>query len=454
MHKKNHIPVTNPEEIMQLLEGNDGSHKRLAGWSGYMQESDSGVSNKSLILRCTKCKMNTSGIYRTPGDAERRCPSCSSILMHCPTCHSLVSATEKFSILTCDRCLDDFITNTTIEYLASRDRGSHDIVISGIRATGEMHIGNFLGAVRQFVEYEQSDNLCMYFIADWHTLTREIDPKRVSLNTIAIATDYLAAGLDPNRSIIYMQSSVPEISELALYLSMIQKKNALEDLPTVKDLVKNDGTMTMGHMLYPVLMAADILGTKATLVPVGADQIPNIEFARDLARKFNQQFGNTFVIPKAGPGMIKVPGLTGGKMGKSESTVSVWLSDSLKEISDKYTQFGVTDIKRRRRTDPGNPDDCASVYPVFRILNDKKGSLALDTIASECKAGTRGCKECKIELAREINCVTQPFRERRKDLEHKPGYVKEVLYYGGLKVREIVKQTLGEVRDKMGIVSI
>lgn len=433
-------------EIMSIIHSDVDPRKPL-GWSA---ENHLSVAEKFTPLYCTKCAHRTAGIYLQPTDVERHCPGCSSILMYCPSCRHIVSATEKFNVLSCDRCEYDFVTNSTVEYLASRDRGARDIILSGIRATGELHLGNYLGVIRQFVEYEQGDNLCMYFIADWHTLTTCRQAEKVSLNTLAIATDYLAAGLNPERSIIYAQSGVPEIAELALCLSMFQSKNRLEDLPTVKELVRKGETMSMGHLNYPVLMAADILGPKATLIPVGSDQIPNVELAQKLARTFNNLHGQTFVIPRVGERTIKVPGLTGEKMGKSDGESSISLRDNLETITQKYMRFGVTDIGRKLRTDPGNPDVCASVYPVFKILMEKNPD-ALKVIEQECRAGTRGCKECKMELAREIDTLITPFRERRAELAGKQKYVEEVLHYGGMKAREIFQATLEEVREKLGL---
>ena len=409
--------------------------------------------NDSLRFFCQKCKVGTAGIYVNIKAIERKCPSCKSTLMHCPVCRECTSGTEKYKVITCDKCSTDFITDSTIEVLEVQNRESKDIVLSGIRATGELHLGNYFGAIRQFVEYEKENNLCMYFIADWHTLTTCQDPKQIMLNSIAIATDYLAAGINPERSIIYTQSSVPEIAELALYLSMVQNKNRLEDLPTVKDLVRSGESMKMGHLFYPILMAADILGPRATVVPVGSDQIPNVELARELAEKFNRQFGTTFVIPRIGKQHLKVPSLTGGKMGKSDEDSSVSLRDSLEIISDKYLRLGITDKGRKIRTDSGIPDNCVSVYPVYKILYENDQGL-LNKVNTECRSGVRGCRECKLELAKSIHELIQPFQERRLDLLKKQKYVKEVLHFGAMKAREIIQPTLMEVREKLGIMHV
>lgn len=426
------VPVTDPQEILEITQQRDAR------------------GNKTLILRCTKCNINTSGIYLRLNDTSRRCPICNSVLMHCTACHRLVSATEKFNILSCDNCHEDFVIDDTIEYLASREHSSREIVLSGIRATGRLHLGNYLGAVRQFVEYEAGENLCMYFIADWHTLTTCQDPQAISNNVIEVATDYLAAGLNPERSIIYTQSSVPEIAELALYLAMFQPKNQIEDMPILKDIVRGKAYVSMGHLYYPVLMAADILGPQATVVPVGSDQVPNVELACRLARKFNNLFGQTFVVPRVGLRTVKVPGLSGNKMGKSEGEQSIRLDDTIDQIRAKYLRHGVTDPSRKTREDPGNPDQCLSVYPVHKLLCEKDTAL-LATIENECRTAKRGCSECKEELARMIDLLIQPFREKREELSAKPKYVKEVLHFGGMKARQIILPTLQAVRIKLGI---
>ena len=212
-----------------------------------------------------------------------------------------------------------------------------ETVLSGIRATGHLHFGNFLGAVQNFVKFQQSGNTCLYFIADWHTLTTLENPEELRGNLVEIVKDYIAAGLDPEQSIIYAQSSVPEIAELCLYFSMIQPLGELERVPTFKDLVrKNPDNVNLGLVIYPVLMAADILGPKATLVPVGEDQVPNVEMARNIANRFNKRFGETLVVPEMMTQMIKVPGLDGAKMGKSEADNAININAPVEEIRDRY----------------------------------------------------------------------------------------------------------------------
>lgn len=327
-----------------------------------------------------------------------------------------------------------------------------EIVLSGIRATGRLHFGNFLGAVTHFVRFQEERNQCLYFIADWHTLTTLEDPNELRGNLIEIAKDYLAAGLNPDRSIIYAQSSIPEIAELSLYLSMIQPLGDLQTIPTFKDLVrKNPDRVNLGLITYPVLMAADILGPKATLVPVGEDQIPNVELARSLARRFNNRFGETFVVPEMMTNMLRVPGLDGGKMGKSEAVNAIDINVSLDSIRSLYLQKGVTDPERKRAKDPGDPyNRCQSVYPVHEILSEEETQTR--EIASRCLSASIGCVDCKNLLVDKISEVLAPFQERRRELDKDDDYVKEILYEGGKKARLLILSTVEAVRDKMGVV--
>ncbi len=327
-----------------------------------------------------------------------------------------------------------------------------ETVLSGIRATGRLHFGNFLGAVQNFVKFQQPGNTCLYFIADWHTLTTLENPEDLRGNLVEIVKDYIAAGLDPEQSIIYAQSSVPEISELCLYLSMIQPIGELERVPTFKDLIrKNPDNVNLGLVTYPVLMAADILGPKATLVPVGEDQIPNVEMARNLANRFNKRFGNTFVIPEMMAQMIKVPGLDGAKMGKSEADNAIDINVSIEAIRDQYLKKGITDPQRLRVTDPGDPyNRCQSVYPVHELVTN--GETTTREIANLCISAQIGCVACKHRLVDGIAKILEPFQEKRAGLVNQNDYVKDVLHEGGKKARVRIKATTELVRERMGIV--
>jgi len=325
-------------------------------------------------------------------------------------------------------------------------------VLSGIRATGRLHFGNYIGAVLQFQKLQRANNLSMYFIADWHTLTTLRNPDELRGNVIEIVKDYVAAGLDPDLSIIYAQSSVPEIAELSLYLSMFQPLGELERVPTFKDLVrKNPDNVTLGLVTYPVLMAADILGVQATLVPVGEDQIPNVELARNLAQRFNHQFGETFALPEMLNEMVKVPGLDGDKMGKSDANNAVDINSPIGEIRERYLKRGASDPARRLRTDPGDPyAKCPAIYPLHEIVTE--GETQTREIAKLCQSAGIGCRDCKNLLVDNIAKVLEPFQERRRDLTDKDDYVREILHEGGKQARLRITETLALVRDKVGIV--
>jgi tryptophanyl-tRNA synthetase len=327
-------------------------------------------------------------------------------------------------------------------------------VLSGIRATGRLHFGNFMGAVRHFVEYQKPENRSMYFIADLHTLTTLRDPNELRGNVIEITKDYLAAGLNPEQSIIYAQSSVPEISELSVLLAMIQPLGELERVPTFKDLVrKNPDNVNLGLVSYPVLMAADILGPKATLVPVGEDQRPNVELARNIAVRFNGRFGETFVMPELlnEDQMIKVPGLDGEKMGKSDADNAIDIDSPMDAIRKRYMERGITDPQRLRVADPGDPyNRCRSVYKLHEIITPNETSTR--EIANACLSAQIGCAACKTLLIGSIASVLEPFQERRRELDTRDDFAREVLHEGGKRARAIIAETVAVVRDKMGII--
>jgi tryptophanyl-tRNA synthetase len=325
------------------------------------------------------------------------------------------------------------------------------VVLSGIRATGRLHFGNFLGAVRHFVEYERAGHDCLYFIADLHTLTTLKDPEEMRKHILEITKDYLATGLNPETSVIYAQSNVPELSELCLLLSMVQPLGDLQRIPTFKEKVrKHPDDVNLGLVTYPVLMAADILGPKATLVPVGEDQTPNIELVRSLARRFNERYGQTFDIPRYTTDMVKVPGLDGTKMGKSDADNAIDISLSMKEIGDLYKKKGQTDPLRIHADDPGSPyDRCRSVYPLHELITP--GEKETTRIANKCIRGQIGCSACKDILIESITRVLEPFQARRAELADEDNFVQEILHEGAKKARARIQATVAEVRDRMGI---
>lgn len=326
-----------------------------------------------------------------------------------------------------------------------------ETVLSGIRATGRLHFGNFLGAVQNFVKFQGQGNTCLYFIADWHTLTTLDNPAELRDNLTEIVKDYIAAGLDPEQSIIYAQSSVPEIAELCLYLSMVQPLGDLQRIPTFKELVrKNPDNVSLGLVTYPVLMAADILGPRATLVPVGEDQVPNVELARDVAQRFNSRFGETFVLPNMMTQMVKVPGLDGSKMGKSEADNAIDINAPIDAIRQRYLTKGVTDIERKRAKDPGDPyNRCQSVYSVHELVT--AGETDTRAIAKACMGAEIGCVACKNLLVDSIAEVLGPFQAARAELADQTEYVRDVIHEGGKRARALIRPTVELVRERMGI---
>lgn len=327
-------------------------------------------------------------------------------------------------------------------------------VLSGIRATGRLHVGNFFGAVRNFVKYQGGGHHCMYFIADYHTLTTLRDPELLRSNVLEVAKDYVAAGLDPEKSTIYLQSDVPQIAELCLLLSMLQPMGELQTIPTFKEKIrKNPNDINHGLFTYPVLMAADILGPKSTLIPVGSDQVPNVELARKLARRFNQRFGETFIIPEMTQDMVRIPGLSGDKMGKSEADDAVDINDDIEVIKEKYLKKGVTDVNRKRLSDPGDPyNGCRSVYPVHEVATP--GETETREIANLCMSAGIGCRDCKLRLIDSLEKIIVPFQQKRNELAEKDDEVIEILHEGGKKARAIFSDTVKEVREKMGLRTI
>ena len=242
---------------------------------------------------------------------------------------------------------------------------SKTVVLSGIRATGQLHLGNYLGAIQHFVTLAQDpSNDCFYFIANLHTLTTRQDPQQMQIDLRNIVLDFMACGLDPEKSTIYAQSSVPELSELSWLLACLTPVSGLMNMhhfKEKKDRLSEEGLKAnAGLLTYPVLMAADILGPHANLVPVGEDQHAHVEMARELAKRFNHHFGDgIFPIPNLLEGEgIRVPGLTAdGKMGKSEADSAIMLNDSPDEVERKL-RSAVTDPQRMKRSDPGDPEVC------------------------------------------------------------------------------------------------
>jgi tryptophanyl-tRNA synthetase len=315
-----------------------------------------------------------------------------------------------------------------------------------MRPTGKLHLGNYLGALQNWVALQDtSDNLHM--VADWHALTTDYEHvDQLEPNTREMVIDWLAAGIDPEKSPVFIQSRVKEHAELHLLFSMLVTTSRLERNPTVKEQIRDlhlEETVSYGHLGYPVLQAADILLYKANLVPVGEDQVPHVELTREIARKFNALYGEVFPVPEAKlTHFPRVPGLDGRRMSKSLGN-TVLLSDSPEEIAAKI-RTAYTDPKKIRATDPGNPDGCV-VFAYHRAFN----AAGAPRVAELCRAGQLGCVADKKDLAAVLAEQLAPFRERRRELEAHPKRVDEALKHGEARARAIAQRTMEEVREAM-----
>jgi tryptophanyl-tRNA synthetase len=322
--------------------------------------------------------------------------------------------------------------------MAKRDR-----VLSGMRPSGKVHLGNHLGALANWVSLQDSME-CFFFVADWHTLTDSLDVRDTPRHTVEMAIDWLAAGLDPERSTLFIQSLVPEHAELHLLLSMTTPVGWLERVPSYKERIEqlHLESPSYGLLGYPVLQSADILMYKANWVPVGVDQVPHIELTREVARRFNASFRPIFPEPEARLTEIpKVPGTDGRKMSKSYDN-AIYLSDDAETIARKVRPM-VTDPARKRRTDPGNPDVC----PVFDLHRIFTPAADREWAAAGCRTAGIGCLDCKDVLLRHLVPALAPIRERRQAYAEKPDTIVDVLRAGSARARAMARQTMEEVRD-------
>ena len=321
-------------------------------------------------------------------------------------------------------------------------------VFSGARPTGRQHLGNYLGAIRNYVAL-QADYDCIYCIVDLHALTTMETTENLRENTYEMALDWLAAGLDPQKTILFIQSHVPELANLHTILSMVTPLGKLTDLPTFKEKVRDQPqNVNYGLLGYPILMAADILLYKAKYVPVGVDQAPHIEFAREVVRSFNYRY-QTDVLVEPEMKVTEVPKVLGidgeRKMSKSlDNHIEIAATDD--ETLKRVMQM-VTDPARQRRSDPGNPDVCN----VFTLHKSFSSQEEIEMVNVECRRAGIGCVEDKQLFARNLNATLAPFRERRAELSRNPDDVFDVLNDGGKRARRIAEQTMQEVRAAIGL---
>ncbi len=321
-------------------------------------------------------------------------------------------------------------------------------VFSGARPTGRQHLGNYLGAIRNYVAL-QADYDCVYCVVDLHALTTMETTLELKNNTYEMALDWLAAGIDPKESILFVQSHVHQVTELFTILSMVSPLGKLTDLPTFKDKVReNPHNINLGLVGYPVLMTADIVLYKADLVPVGIDQQPHIEFARETVRSFNFRY-NTNVLIEPVMKVTEVPKVLGTdgqqKMSKSlNNHIELALSA---EETQKVIMTMVTDPARIRRSDPGNPDIC-NVFSMHKVFSSPEEIAMVDV---ECRRAGIGCVDCKKLFARNLNAHLAPFREKRAELAKRPDDIWDTIRDGDTRARVIAEQTMSEVKAAIGL---
>ena len=325
-------------------------------------------------------------------------------------------------------------------------------IVTGDRPTGKLHIGHYFGSLKNRVKLQESGDYEQYIlVADVQALTDNFNnPEKVRKNVREVVMDYLACGIDPKKTTIYIQSMIPETAELTVFYSNLVTIARLERNPTVKTEIAQKRelfgeSVTYGFLGYPVSQAADITVMDGTLIPVGEDQLPLIEQCREIVRKFNSIYGEVLQEPQAVLSNEKrIKGLDGNeKMGKSLGN-AIYLSDSAEEVNKKVMS-AVTDPNRIKKDDPGNPDVCMVSYyhKLFSTEEECK------KICEECRLGQRGCVACKKQLAQNINNILQPMREKRKYYEERPELIDEILKEGTEKARQTAKETMKKVKRAM-----
>jgi tryptophanyl-tRNA synthetase len=322
-------------------------------------------------------------------------------------------------------------------------------ILSGMRPTGPLHLGNLHGALLNWVEMQDQYD-CFFFIADWHAMTSDYeDTDPISGYIRDMMIDWLSAGLSPDKSTLFVQSHIKEHTELFLILSMITPVPWLERNPTYKEQIvqlNNKDLSTFGFLGYPVLQAADIIMYKAYGVPVGIDQVPHVEITREIARRFNYFYGDIFPEPESI--LTKTPKILGidrRKMSKSYNN-AIYYSNSPDDISTSVAKM-LTDPQRARKSDPGNPDKC-NVFEFHKLYSDSK---TIDRINKECRTAEIGCVECKQIMAKYLIKALEPMREKREYYEARPQLIDDIIVEGRDKARRVARQTMAEVRAAIKI---
>ncbi len=321
-------------------------------------------------------------------------------------------------------------------------------IFSGIQPSGELHIGNYLGAVQNWVQLQEKHEsfIC---IVDYHAITQDYDPKGLERRTLEMAVGLLAAGIDPERSILFVQSHVSEHTELAWLFNTITPLGELERMTQFKDKSQHQESILAGLLNYPVLQAADVMLYRADTVPVGEDQIQHVELMREIARKFNARFGEYFPEPQALVGKARrIIGLDGqAKMSKSLGN-TIGLLDEPARIWE-LLRPAKTDPARVTRTDPGDPDKC-NVFTLHKYFSPPG---TVDEVAMKCRTAGWGCIDCKKVLSENIAATFAPMRERAKELKAEPSRLREILRHGADRARAVARTTIREVRERMGFLS-
>lgn len=322
-------------------------------------------------------------------------------------------------------------------------------VLSGMQASGKLHLGNLVGALKNWAALQDKYD-CFYFVADWHALTTGYaDPSTIKESTKDLLINFVAAGIDPDKSTVFIQSLVPQHAELHLLLSMITPLGWLERVPTYKEKqeqLKDRELSTYGFLGYPVLQTADIIIYRAKYVPVGIDQLPHLEISREIARRFNYMYKEVFPEPE---GLLtefpKVPGLDGRKMSKSYEN-AIYLSDTPEVVEQKIRTM-MTDPARKRRTDLGEPE-LSPVYHLHKIFSSQE---EVEEVAHGCRTAGIGCIDCKKILIKNIFTYMKPVREKRNELVSKPAVLFDIARAGSEKAKKAAEETLTLVRDVMGL---
>lgn len=322
------------------------------------------------------------------------------------------------------------------------------VVLSGMRPTGPLHLGHLAGPLRNWIKM-QDEYRCFYTIVTWHALSSEYQNSKVIKGyTLEMAVDWMSIGLDPNKSVLFVQSEVKEHAELHLVLSMVTPLPWLERVPTFKEMQRENPDKelnTYGFLGYPMLQAADILIYRANVVPVGEDQVYHLEFTREVARRFNRLYGKTFPEPQTLLSEVpRLAGIDGRKMSKSYGN-AIFLQDPPQTMRQKIETM-MTDTRRKRRTDPGEPEDC----PAFTLHKAFVSQEKREELAQGCRTAGIGCLECKNVVIERLDEILSSYREKRKNFKKNPRLVWDILEEGNRRARDAAQKTMEEVRARLG----